>query len=191
MNARQRLELIGRPPTDAEWIAISERRPIAGQRWLLVVTSTGIVCKPGCPARTPGRDRVRIVSGLAEGLAAGARPCLRCRPDRDQVEAPGAAAVAPGSTATGMTDENLVARAVARLSAALESDGVVPLDRDLATELAVPERRLREAFREKLGVTPRAWVAARRAETLRGHLSNGHDVLGALFEAGYGSSSAG
>ena len=80
MSEAKRLQSAGRNPTDAEWAAISSRR--ASPPFLFVVTSTGIVCTPGCPARTPGRDRVRVVSGLDEGLATGARPCLRCRPDR-------------------------------------------------------------------------------------------------------------
>jgi len=66
----------------------------------------------------------------------------------------------------------------------------VPTDRELAGQLGLPERRLREMFRETLGVTPRAWVAARRAETLRSRLADGQDVTGALYDAGYGSSSA-
>jgi AraC family transcriptional regulator, regulatory protein of adaptative response / methylated-DNA-[protein]-cysteine methyltransferase len=187
MNSKQRLELAGHAPTDAEWSAIAERRAIPGQPWLLVVTSTGIVCRPGCPARTPGRDRVRIVRGLEEAAEAGARPCLRCRPDAVAAASAGARA---GSGAPGPLAD-VVASAVARLSAALDSGEDAPSDRELAAGLAVPERRLRTLFRERLGVTPRGWLAARRAELLRGHLSNGRDVLGALFDSGYGSSSAG
>ena len=183
MNARQRLELVGRPPTDAEWATIAQRRSIGGRTWLLVVTSTGIVCRPGCPARTPGRDRVRIVSGLAEALEAGARPCLRCHPERRHD------GTGPGDEPAARRDP--VESTVATLGAALASGEEVPGDRELAAAVGVPERRLRELFRERLGVTPRAWAAARRAEHLRAHLSNGRDVLGALFEAGYGSSSSG
>ena len=72
MNERKRLGLAGTAPTDEQWAAIAARRPQPGTTWLLVVTSTGIACLPGCPARTPGRDRVRIVASLDEALAAGA-----------------------------------------------------------------------------------------------------------------------
>ncbi len=176
MSESKRLAAVGRTVNDAEWEAISARRT-KGRPFLFVVTSTGIVCTPGCPARSPGRDRVRIVSGLDEGLAAGARVCLRCRPDRLF-----GAASAPSSAP--------VQTAIARLTAALASGDEVPTERDLAGELQVPERRLRELFRESLGVTPRAWLSARRAEMLRSRLADGQDVSAALYDTGYGSSSA-
>ena len=174
MSETKRLIGIGRPPTDAEWTAIATRH---GRLFLFVVASTGIICTPGCPARTPGRDRIRVVSGFDEGLAAGARACLRCRPDR-----------LFGVDSTVSTDP--VASSIARLTTALERGDELPTDRELAGELHLPERRLHELFRHSLGVTPRAWVAARRAESLRSRLSNGQDVTAAVYDSGYGSASA-
>ena len=186
MNQRQRLSQIGSAPTDEQWSTNAGRRRQPGTTWLIVVTSTGIACLPGCAARTPGRDRVRIVAGLDEALAAGARPCLRCHPDRSRSEN----AAASGKHSTSTAGGDAVGAAVARLAAAFSSGDDVPGDRELAGAVGIPERRLREIFRERLGVTPRAWVSARRAERLRTHLVGGRDVLGALFDAGYGSSSA-
>jgi AraC family transcriptional regulator of adaptative response/methylated-DNA-[protein]-cysteine methyltransferase len=182
MSESKRLQTSGRYPTDAEWAAISSRR--ASPPFLFVVTSTGIVCTPGCPARSPGRDRIRVVSGLDEGLAAGARPCLRCRPDR--------LFGSNTSAADGLAkpDRDPVQAAVDRLADALEAGDDAPSDRELAAELRLPERRLRELFRHSLGVTPRAWLAARRAEMLRSRLAGGQAVTAALYDAGYGSSSA-
>ena len=186
MTERKRLGLAGTAPTDEQWAAIAARRPQPGTTWLLVVTSTGIACLPGCPARTPGRDRVRIVASLDEALAAGARPCLRCHPERAGALVGGAAGAKAGAAAAG----DAVEATVARLASAFDSDEELPGDRDLAAAVGIPERRLREIFRERLGVTPRGWVAARRAERLRSHLAGGREVLGALFDAGYGSASA-
>jgi methylphosphotriester-DNA--protein-cysteine methyltransferase len=183
MNQRRRLDLIGAAPSDAQWAAISERRRVPDTKWLLVVTSTGIACLPGCPARTPGRDRVRIVASLVEALEAGARPCLRCHPERS-------AGSGAGSPAASRTQGDAVEVTVGRLAAALASGDDVPTDRELATAVGLSERRLREIFPRALGVTPRGWVAAKRAERLRVHLAGGGEVLGALFDAGYGSSSA-
>jgi AraC family transcriptional regulator of adaptative response/methylated-DNA-[protein]-cysteine methyltransferase len=183
MNFSQRLAAVGRQPTDAEWAAISGRR--SSPPFLFVVTSTGILCTPGCPARTPGRDRIRIVAQPAEGLAVGARACLRCRPDRlfgfEAPDRPAADTRAP---------KEIVREAIERLGAALNAGDDAPTDRTLAAELSIPERRLRLLFRETLGVTPRAWVSARRAEHLRAKLSDGQEVTAALYDAGYGSSSA-
>jgi AraC family transcriptional regulator of adaptative response/methylated-DNA-[protein]-cysteine methyltransferase len=174
MSESKLLGAVGRPATDVEWAAIAGRR--LTPRFTFVVTSTGIVCTPGCPARIPRRDRVRIVSGLDEGLTSGARPCLRCHPD--------------GPFGVKSTPTDPVQSAVARLTAALEAGDEAPTDRALAGDLRIPERRLRELFRQSLGVTPRAWVAARRAEMLRSRLAGGRDVTSALYDAGYGSSSA-
>jgi AraC family transcriptional regulator of adaptative response/methylated-DNA-[protein]-cysteine methyltransferase len=183
MNRRQRLAVAGSPPSDEQWGAIEGRAPEAGTTWLLVVASTGIVCRPGCPARTPGRGNVRIVGSLEDALEAGARPCLRCHPERPEGRA----------GEPSMSDGEAVAAAVASLSEAIEADADPPSDVALAVAVGLPERRLRDAFRAALGVTPRSWVSARRAERLRTGLNGraGAGVLGALFDAGYGSSSSG
>jgi len=174
MSDSKRLTSIGRLATDDEWTAISTRH---GRLFLFVVTSTGIICTPGCPARTPGRDRIRVIARFDEGLAAGARACLRCRPDR----------LFGVSTAPSADP---VQSAIARMTAAMTAGDDVPTQRELAGELHLTERRLRDLFRESLAVTPRAWVAARRAEMLRSRLADGQDVTAALYDSGYGSSSA-
>jgi AraC family transcriptional regulator, regulatory protein of adaptative response / methylated-DNA-[protein]-cysteine methyltransferase len=79
---------------------------------------------------------------------------------------------------------------VARLTAALSDGDEIPTERELAGELEMPERKLRDLFRQSLGVTPRAWLSARRAEMLRSSLAGGQGVTTALYDAGYGSSSA-
>src|SRR5664280_2598968 len=116
MSDSKRLSGIGRPATDAEWAAISTRH---GRHFLFVVTSTGVMCTPGCPARTPGRDRVRVVSEFDQGLAAGARACLRCRPDR-----------LFGETSAPPSDP--IGAAIALLSACLDAGDEVPTERELA-----------------------------------------------------------
>ena len=69
-----------REPSDAEWQMIAARVPVAGIV-LHAVTSTKIVCRPTCPARMPLRRNLRVADSLAEALAAGFRPCKRCRPE--------------------------------------------------------------------------------------------------------------
>ena len=179
MTEWKRFAAAGRPATDAEWAAISSRQ--ASPRFLFIVASTGIICTPGCPARTPGRDRVRVIANYDDGVALGARACLRCHPDRGSDRDSGGA-----RTPTA----NPVQAAIDRLTEALSDGDDVPTDRQLAGQLGLPERRLREMFRETLGVTPRAWLSARRAEALRARLADGQDVTAAMYDAGYGSSSA-
>jgi AraC family transcriptional regulator of adaptative response/methylated-DNA-[protein]-cysteine methyltransferase len=185
MSDLKRLVAVGRPATDAEWAAISSRRAI--RPFLFVVASTGIICTPGCPARTPGRDRIRVVDGLEAGYAVGARACLRCRPDRLF----GSTSSSSSTVArAGAAEADPVQAVVTRLTAALADGDDIPTERELAGQLEMPERRLRELFRHSLGVTPQAWLSARRAEMLRSRLAGGQGVTSALYDAGYGSSSA-
>jgi AraC family transcriptional regulator, regulatory protein of adaptative response / methylated-DNA-[protein]-cysteine methyltransferase len=189
MSDLKRLVAVGRPATDREWAAISSKR--AAQPFLFVVTSTGIICTPGCPARTPGRDRIRVVDGLEAGYAVGARACLRCRPDRLFGSISNSAStVARAGAADAEPAVDPVQAVVARLTAALAAGDEIPTERKLASQLEMPERKLRELFRHSLGVTPRAWLSARRAEMLRSRLADGQGVTSALYDAGYGSSSA-
>ncbi len=189
MNLSKRLSTMGREPTDAEWAAISGRH--SNPPFLFLVTSTGILCTPGCPARTPGRDRIRVVQAASEGLEVGARACLRCRPDQlFGFEAPESKRDSTGSKHDRSNPEKVVHRAVEVMSTALADGDEPPTDRALAARFSIPERRMRDLFRDSLGVTPRAWLAARRAETLRSKLADAQDVTAALYDAGYGSSSA-
>ena len=190
MRATQRLMTAGRPATDSEWEAIAARR--SSPRFVFVVTSTGVICSPGCPARHPARDRVRVVASVGEGRVVGARSCLRCHPDR----VADIAGTEPGRGDSGEFGvqptrySDPVRAAVGLLTAAIEGGDDVPTERGLAAKLGIPERRLRNLFRDSLGVTPMGWVAARRAETLRSRLAGGQNVTAALYDSGYGSASA-
>jgi len=73
-------------------------------RFFVGVSTTGVYCRPVCPARTPGRDRCTFYRSAAEAERAGYRACLRCRPE-----------LAPGSIAPVDSASRLVARAVARI----------------------------------------------------------------------------
>lgn len=121
--------------------------------WFFVgVTSTGIFCRPSCPATTPRRANVRFYPSAAAAQSAGYRACRRCRPD-----------TAPGSPAWNARGD-LAARAVA-----LIDDGVI--DREgvggVARRLAVSERHLHRILVAELGASPLALARSRRAHTAR------------------------
>src|SRR5215475_1342325 len=103
------------------------------------VTTTGVYCRPVCPARTPRRDRCRFFANPAAAENAGFRPCLRCRPEL----APGAAVIDSGSR---------IASSVARRieAGALNEAGID----ELAAEFGVSPRQLRRVVKRELGVTP-------------------------------------
>jgi AraC family transcriptional regulator of adaptative response / DNA-3-methyladenine glycosylase II len=116
-------------------------------RFFIGVTTTGIYCRPICPARAPKDENVRYFPTAAAAQAAGFRPCLRCRPE-----------ASPGTPAW-LGTSGLVSRALRLISeGALDGDGV---DR-LADRLGVTARHLRRLFREHLGATPREVALTRR-----------------------------
>jgi len=113
------------------------------------VTSTGIYCRPVCPARTPRFENCRFFASAAAAQDAGFRPCLRCRPE-----------LAP-DFASGRGSANTVSRALALIAAgALDEDeaGV----ETLAERLSVGGRQLRRLFQRHLGASPIAVAQTRR-----------------------------
>jgi AraC family transcriptional regulator of adaptative response / DNA-3-methyladenine glycosylase II len=113
------------------------------------VTSTGIYCRPICPARTPKFDNCRFFASAAAAQEAGFRPCLRCRPE-----------IAP-DLAFWRGTANTVSRALA-----LIADGALDGDEAdvevLAERLGVGGRQLRRLFQHHLGASPIAVAQTRR-----------------------------
>jgi AraC family transcriptional regulator, regulatory protein of adaptative response / DNA-3-methyladenine glycosylase II len=113
------------------------------------VTSTGIYCRPICPARTPMRKHCRFFSTAAAAEQSGFRACLRCRPE-----------IAPQSPAWHGT-ASTVSRAMARIAeGALDGPGA-SVER-LADSLGVGERQLRRLFDQHIGASPLAVAQTRR-----------------------------
>jgi AraC family transcriptional regulator of adaptative response / DNA-3-methyladenine glycosylase II len=137
------------------------------------VTSTGIFCRPSCPARTPHRRNVRFYRSAAAAAGAGFRACMRCRPD-----------AVPGSPEWDVRGD-VVARAMR-----LIGDGVV--DRDgvpgLARRLGYTERHLHRLLTAEVGAGPLALARAQRAQAAR-ILAETTDLRLAeiAFAAGFGS----
>lgn len=116
-------------------------------RFFVGVKTTGIFCRPVCPARTPLRRNVNFYSSAAAAFAAGLRPCLRCRPER----APVLRALAGG--------EALVARALGAIDAGDLNEGSVET---LSARIGVTSRHLRRLFETHLGATPVQVAQTRR-----------------------------
>jgi AraC family transcriptional regulator of adaptative response / DNA-3-methyladenine glycosylase II len=103
------------------------------------VSSTGIYCRPVCPAQVPKRENVSYFANAATAEAAGYRPCLRCRPE-----------LAPGH-ALWQRGDQLVARALKLIdTGALEDQSL----EQLATRLDIGARQLRRLFVERVGASP-------------------------------------
>jgi AraC family transcriptional regulator of adaptative response / DNA-3-methyladenine glycosylase II len=158
---------------DACYRAVDSRDARFDGWFYTAVRTTGIYCRPSCPATTPKRANAEFHRTAASAQAAGFRACRRCRPD-----------ASPGSPEWD-TRSDLVARAMR-----LIRDGVV--DREgvpgLASSLGYSPRHLTRVMTEELGAGPLAIARAQRAQTARTLLeSTAMSAADIAFAAGFGS----
>lgn len=137
--------------------------------FVYAVSSTGVYCRPSCPSRRARRERVVFFERAADAERGGYRACRRCRPD--------AAPVDPWI--------EKIQRACVYLG---NVDGHLSLAR-LANRLGGSPYHLQRNFKRIVGVTPREYADACRLRKVKRHLRRGTAVTGAMFDAGYGSSS--
>jgi len=136
------------PPHDVCYRALRARDPGLDGRIFVAVKSTGIYCRPICPARTPKPENIVFYPSAAAAQEAGFRPCLRCRPE-----------ISPDAAAWRGT-ENTVSRALSLIGEGL-LDGEAGVE-GLADRLGVGERQLRRLFDQHLGAPPIAVAQTRR-----------------------------
>jgi len=156
---------------DLRWKALAARDQAADGTFVYAVTSTGVYCRPSCPSRRPRADRVKFFDTTHEARQAGFRACKRCRPDTVGLAQPGV-------------------DAVRRVSAylATHADETITLAH-LARVASMSPHHLQRRFKALVGLSPREYQAAVRADRLRTILRDGRDVTSAIYEAGYGSPS--
>lgn len=138
--------------------------------FIYAVKTTGIYCRPGCPARLPKPGNVDFYNTPAEAEQAGYRPCQRCKPQ--QIQSPGGETV----------------QLVARLCHYIETAEQFPSLEELARHAGLSPHHLHRLFKGVTGLTPKAYAMAHRAERLRQKLKTSPSVTTALYEAGYQSS---
>jgi AraC family transcriptional regulator of adaptative response / DNA-3-methyladenine glycosylase II len=132
---------------DACYRAFGARDARFDGRIFVGVHTTGIYCRPICPARSAKRENVSFFTSAAAAQAAGFRPCLRCRPE-----------LSPDTAAWHGTAQT-VARALALIEAGALDDGSIE---DLAARLGVGGRQLRRLFQQHIGASPVAVAQTRR-----------------------------
>jgi len=126
------------------------------------VHSTGIYCRPSCPARAPHRKNVRFYARPADAEAAGLRACKRCSPNSQSAE------------------EACVLAAIA----AIRDRGAMTLD-ELADLTGYAPTHFQRLFKRTVGLSPAAFARALREERVREALGRGLPVTEALAEAGF------
>ncbi len=134
---------------DACYRALQTRDRRFDGRFFIGVKTTGIYCRPICPARTPYRENVTFYPSAAAAQEAGFRPCLRCRPESSP------------DLALWRGTSNTVARALSLIAGGALDDDDASIDA-LAARVGVGERQLRRLFRQHLGASPIAVAQTRR-----------------------------
>ncbi len=156
------------PLDERRWTAVLERDPRFDGRFYFAVRTTGVYCRPSCPARRPKRDHVSFHESPEAAERAGFRPCKRCKPRQD----------------TNGSRAQRISKACRLIETA---DGALPL-RALAEAVGLSPHHFHRQFKAELGITPKAYGAAWRDARARKALSRGATVTEALYEAGFNSS---
>lgn len=150
------------------WRAVVGRDTVADGSFFYSVRTTGVYCRPACPAKLPLRKNVRFHATRRDAERAGFRPCKRCRP----------------------TDEHFHQRHSAAVAAAcrqIEQAEHEPGLADLAESAGMSRYYFHRLFKAHTGITPKAYAAAQRAKRARRELARGGTVTAAMYAAGYNS----
>ena len=153
---------------DERWQAVLGRDGTHDGAFVYAVRSTGVFCRPSCPARRPRRERVEFFPTAEEAGRAGYRPCRRCAPDGD----------------------DRAGAAVAAACRLLDGPGTAPTLAELGRAVGMSPYHLQRVFTRLVGCSPSRYAAARRLDRARAALRAGSSVTEALYDAGYGSSRA-
>ncbi len=155
---------------DPRWHAVLARDANRDGEFVFAVSTTGVYCRPSCPARRPRRERVEFFARPEQAEQAGYRACLRCRPK--------------ALSGNGQADN---VKAICRF---IEQhlDETLTLAH-LGREFRQSPFHLQRRFKAVLGVTPREYADSCRLRLLKHNLQSGNNVTRAMYDAGYGSSS--
>ena len=154
------------------WNAVLTRDASRDGNFVFAVRSTGIYCRPSCPARRPKREQVSFFPLPEAAERAGFRACKRCHPRRARVNDP----------------QIELVRRVCHIIAE-HRDEPVTLER-LSAIVRVNAHHLQRTFKQLMGITPRQYAESQKLERFKTGVKRGSSVTGAMYDAGYGSSRA-
>jgi len=153
-----------------KWRAVLDRDETKDGLFVFGVRSTGIYCKPSCPARHPNLEQVVFFSETDEAENSGFRACKRCHPREAR----------PSNRAERV--QKICTYIEANLDAKLTLD-------NLSHQAGLSPFHFQRTFKKILGISPRQYVEARRLERVKRSLTNGETVTNSLYDAGFTSKS--
>lgn len=149
---------------DTRWQAVLDKDRAFDGAFVTGVHSTGIYCRPSCPARAPLRKNVRFYRDAHEAATAGLRPCKRCSPNTQSAE------------------EACVLAALA----AIRERGAMTLD-ELADLTGYTATHFQRLFKRSTGLSPAQYARALRQQNVHEALTKAHRVADAIAQSGYGT----
>ena len=159
------------PTNEVWWQASVDRDERFQNLFVLAVRTTGIYCRPTCPARRPKRENASFFATPEEAQHAGFRACKRCKPN--DIDA-------------GDPAVDLARRICQYIDTHVEESVTL---KELGEALDVSPFHLQRTFKRVTGITPNEYLRARRLAALKDGLQDGESVASSLYSAGYGSSS--
>lgn len=155
---------------DIYWQAVKNNDARFDGAFYFGVKTTGIYCRPSCRSKLPKRENVEFYSTAEMAEQSGLRACRRCEP-----------------RSTGQTVDDRV-KMVIRSCELIGSDVTLTLD-DLAREAGLSPSHFQRTFKEFVGISPKRYAEARRIDKFKKDVRSGSDVVTAMYDAGFGSSS--
>jgi AraC family transcriptional regulator of adaptative response/methylated-DNA-[protein]-cysteine methyltransferase len=155
---------------EQRWNAVTTRDSGRDGEFVFAVSTTGVYCRPSCPARRPRRENVTFFPRPEQAEKAGFRACLRCRPRS-----------LSGNPQSDSAKE--ICRYIEQ-----HLDEPITLER-LGKVFRQSPFHLQRRFKTALGITPREYADSCRLRLLKRNLQAGDNVTRAMYDAGYGSSS--
>jgi len=175
MMASETFDNAGRPAVpadeDARWRSVVARDASADGAFVYSVRSTGVYCRPSCPARRAKPSNVQFHATCEDAARAGFRPCKRCKPDQARLA------------------EQHAAR-VAEICRFIETADRVPSLAELARKAEMSPHHFHRVFKAVSGVTPAAYARSARAKRVRHELGRREQsVTEAIYGAGFNANS--
>ncbi|HEV3037182.1 MAG TPA: bifunctional DNA-binding transcriptional regulator/O6-methylguanine-DNA methyltransferase Ada [Candidatus Angelobacter sp.] len=154
--------------TADKWTQVLARDAKADGAFVYAVKSTGIVCRPSCPSRRPKRELVEFFDSVDAAKKAGYRPCKRCVPGQQSIQS----------------------RTIQEACRYIDRNFDAPLSlKRIADHVSLSPFHLQRLFKRTLGISPRQYQQAHRANKFKSSLKTEMRITDAIYEAGYGSSS--
>lgn len=155
---------------DRRWSAVVARDPAHDGEFVFAVSTTGVYCRPSCPARRPRRENVQFFPRPEHAEKAGYRACLRCRP----------------KSLSGNPHSDRVKEICRYIEQHLDQPITL---QGLGKAFQQSPFHLQRRFKAAVGITPREYADSCRLRLLKRNLQAGDNVTRAMYDAGYGSSS--